>query len=241
MGLLKQTMAHFMPPALIQLFTPRPTLELKPPPFQIKKNSVTGIAEFVQFFTKRDKLKPIKKAETPKQRKNRLKIRKIEEHKKILEKRISEWNPQNNPNATSDAYKTLFVARIDKEVTESDLRNEFSKYGVVRDVKLVHDTQTGKSRGYAFIEFDSSQDLKDAFKYAEGKKIKGKRILVDVERGRTVPGWKPRKLGGGMKRDVEKKISKAEGKYNVRRDRYRDRDKRDRIRRRRRSRSRRRD
>eukprot|EP00494_Astrolonche_serrata_P032891 UN33160 len=121
----------------------------------------------------------------------------MEKHKKILEERIKNWDPHSNKNATGDAYKTLFVARLSYDVTEADLRDEFSRYGDVRDVKLIRD-KANKSRGYAFIEFETSQDLKDAFKYADGKNIKGRKILVDVERGRTVPGWKPRKLGGGM-------------------------------------------
>ena len=36
-----------------------------------------------------------------------------------------------------------------------------------------------------------------AYKYADGKKIDGRRIVVDVERGRTVKSWKPRRLGEG--------------------------------------------
>lgn len=36
-----------------------------------------------------------------------------------------------------------------------------------------------------------------AYKYADGKKIDGRRVLVDVERGRTVKGWLPRRLGNG--------------------------------------------
>lgn len=35
-----------------------------------------------------------------------------------------------------------------------------------------------------------------AYKHADGKKIDGRRIVVDVERGRTVKTWKPRRLGG---------------------------------------------
>ena len=38
----------------------------------------------------------------------------------------------------------------------------------------------------------------DAYKQADGKKIEGRRVLVDVERGRTVPDWKPRRLGGRL-------------------------------------------
>ena len=47
----------------------------------------------------------------------------------------------------------------------------------------------GKSRGYAFIEFEHKNDMKLAYKNADGKKVEGKRVVVDVERGRTVPSW----------------------------------------------------
>eukprot|EP01098_Paradermamoeba_levis_P013591 TRINITY_DN622_c0_g1_i3.p1 TRINITY_DN622_c0_g1~~TRINITY_DN622_c0_g1_i3.p1 ORF type:complete len:171 (-),score=29.08 TRINITY_DN622_c0_g1_i3:172-684(-) len=40
--------------------------------------------------------------------------------------------------------------------------------------------------------------MKTAYKQADGKKIDGKRVLVDVERGRTVRGWRARKFGGGL-------------------------------------------
>lgn len=36
-----------------------------------------------------------------------------------------------------------------------------------------------------------------AYKRADGKKIDGRRVVVDIERGRTIKGWKPRRLGGG--------------------------------------------
>lgn len=37
-----------------------------------------------------------------------------------------------------------------------------------------------------------------AYRHADGKKIDSRRVLVDVERGRTVKGWLPRRLGGGL-------------------------------------------
>jgi U1 small nuclear ribonucleoprotein len=55
-----------------------------------------------------------------------------------------------------------------------------------------------KPRGYGFVEFVREKDLKTAFKEADGMKVDGRRIVVDVERGRTVKGWKPRRLGGGL-------------------------------------------
>jgi U1 small nuclear ribonucleoprotein len=48
---------------------------------------------------------------------------------------------------------------------------------------------TGKPRGYAFIEFEHKKDFKDAYKVADGRKIDGRRVVVDFERGRTVDNW----------------------------------------------------
>jgi len=88
-------------------------------------------------------------------------------------------------------------------------------FGVVERVKIVRN-RNGISRGYAFIVYERERDMKGAFgssklrelrlttlttvayKEAEHMQILGKRILVDVERGRTVRGWKPRRLGGGL-------------------------------------------
>ena len=47
----------------------------------------------------------------------------------------------------------------------------------------------GKSRGYAFIEYEHKKDMKEAYKQADGRKIEGRRVVVDVERGRTVENW----------------------------------------------------
>jgi RNA recognition motif-containing protein len=46
-----------------------------------------------------------------------------------------------------------------------------------------------KPRGYAFIEYEHKKDMKEAYKQSDGRKIEGRRILVDVERGRTVENW----------------------------------------------------
>ena len=57
---------------------------------------------------------------------------------------------------------------------------------------------TGKPRGYAFVEFYQQADAKVAVRQGNGMKIAGMRIVVDVERGRTVDKWLPRRLGGGV-------------------------------------------
>jgi len=95
-----------------------------------------------------------------------------------------------------------------------------------------------------------------AYKHADGKKIDGRRVLVDVERSRTVKGWRPRRLGGGLggtrkggpdvntkysgrddmgmrddRDDHERSRSPVERRERRRRSRSRDRDDRDRRRR----------
>ena len=94
--------------------------------------------------------------------------------------------------------QTLFVGRLSYDVSESKLRRVFEAYGPVKALRIVHDAVTDKPRGYAFVEFHSGRDAKTAFRAADAKKLEGRRLVVDVERGRTVPGWLPRRLGGGL-------------------------------------------
>merc|ERR1719454_1502435 len=109
---------------------------------------------------------------------------------------IEKYDPHKDPNAEGDPFKTLFVARVSYDTTEKKLKREFEVFGSVKKVRMVYD-QKGKPRGYAFLEFEHERDLKNAYKQGDGKKIDGRRVLVDVERGRTVEGWLPRRLGGG--------------------------------------------
>lgn len=118
-------------------------------------------------------------------------------HEATLQESLASWDPNNDPNVEGDPYKTIFVGRLSYEATERKLRREFEEYGPVKRVRIVHDKTTGKPRGYAFIEFEHKSDMKEAYKRGDGLKIEGRRCIVDIERGRTVPGWKPRRLGGG--------------------------------------------
>ncbi|XP_043810009.1 U1 small nuclear ribonucleoprotein 70 kDa isoform X2 [Manihot esculenta] len=126
-------------------------------------------------------------------------------HKLRLEKgaekaaeELQKYDPISDPNISGDPYKTLFVARLSYETTESRIKREFESYGPIKRVRLITDTVTNKPKGYAFIEYVHTRDMKAAYKQADGRKIDGRRVLVDVERGRTVPNWRPRRLGGGL-------------------------------------------
>jgi U1 small nuclear ribonucleoprotein 70kDa len=121
----------------------------------------------------------------------------IRNHKETLAAAIAAYNPSEDPNIEGDPLKTLFIARLAEDVSERKLRREFEEFGPIKRIQIIHDKKTDKPRGYAFIEFESKSDMKEAYKCTDGMRIEGKRVLVDVERGRSVPGWLPRRLGGG--------------------------------------------
>mmetsp|Transcript_31780 Transcript_31780/g.46742 ORF Transcript_31780/g.46742 Transcript_31780/m.46742 type:complete len:438 (+) Transcript_31780:169-1482(+) len=112
-----------------------------------------------------------------------------------------------------NCYNTLFVGRLAYEVTERKLLREFESFGPVKDLKIVYDETGGnsnedgvagggdgtkKSRGYAFVEYEHEDDMKRAYRNADGMRVEGRCVIVDVERGHTVLNWCPRRLGGGL-------------------------------------------
>jgi RNA recognition motif-containing protein len=73
-----------------------------------------------------------------------------------------------------------------------------SPFGAIRSVKLVCDPATGARRPYCFVEYEQEQAFQSAMRQGTRLYLQGKRVIVDCERGRTVPEWLPRRLGGGL-------------------------------------------
>ncbi|CAD8186603.1 unnamed protein product [Paramecium pentaurelia] len=126
------------------------------------------------------------------------KYEKRRQHSEEVKKRLQTWNPFEDPNITSDPYKTLFVGRLNFATTDKKLRKEFEEYGPIKSVRIVRNSTQDKTRGYAFIEYESKNSVKSAYKYAVDKRIDGRKVIVDIERGRTILKWRPRYLGGGL-------------------------------------------
>uniref|UniRef100_A0A0D6QSZ1 RRM domain-containing protein n=1 Tax=Araucaria cunninghamii TaxID=56994 RepID=A0A0D6QSZ1_ARACU len=186
---------------LLKLFEPRPPLEFKPPPEKRKMPSYTGMAQFVNNFAEPgdpEYAPPVPEVETPTQRRARIHRLRLEKGAQKAAEELEKYDPHKDPNVSGDPYKTLFVARLSYETTEHKIKREFEAYGPIKRVRLVHDKNTNKPRGYAFVEYMHTRDMKAAYKQADGRKIDNRRVLVDVERGRTVPNWRPRRLGGGL-------------------------------------------
>ncbi|KAG2774923.1 hypothetical protein Pcac1_g14365 [Phytophthora cactorum] len=186
-----------LPPHLKVMFEPNAPLDHLPRLVKRKMPPYTGLAGFLDVF-ETENPPPRDIQETPKERRERRRQEKMAANDAKIQEDRTKWDPNaKDPRKTQDAYKTLFVGRISYETTEQQLRHEFEQYGPVKSVRLVEDPE-GKSRGYGFVEYEKEADMKAAYKYADGKKIDGRRVVVDVERGRTVTDWLPRKFGGGI-------------------------------------------
>ncbi|CAA7022944.1 unnamed protein product [Microthlaspi erraticum] len=199
--LMGQSHPTGLTPNLLKLFEPRPPLEFQPPPEKRKCPPYTGMAQFVSHFAAPgdpEYAPPKPEVETPAQKRERIHKLRLEKGVAKIAEEIQKYDPTSDANASGDPYKTLFVARLNYETSESKIKREFEAYGPIKQVHLVTDQQTNKPKGYAFIEYLHTRDMKAAYKQGDGKKIDGRRVLVDVERGRTVPNWRPRRLGGGL-------------------------------------------
>ena len=195
---MSSAVAHALPPSILALFAPRPPLDFKPGIEKRKMLNYTTISQFVSQFEDPAETPAPTVGETIQERRERVRALKAEAAKAKLETESEGFDPANDQKIKGDPYKTLFVSRLSYETTEAKLRKEFEQFGPLKRIRLVHDTVSGKTRGYAFVEFEHERDMKTAYKQADGKKIDGRRCLVDVERGRTVRNWRPRRLGGGL-------------------------------------------
>ncbi|KAJ5178185.1 Nucleotide-binding alpha-beta plait [Penicillium coprophilum] len=213
-------MTDKLPPPLLALFQPRPPLRYLPPsdraPDDCQKSAISGVAQFLADAKAFADEVPYNATESWVQRKLRQKTEKKERLEKQIADGLQNFNPEKDPQARGDPFKTLFVARLSYEVKEADLEREFGRFGPIERITLVKDTVSEKKKkahqGYAFIVYEREKDMKGittianlsgtnpspAYKETDGIRIKDRRVLVDVERGRTTKGWKPRRFGGGL-------------------------------------------
>ncbi|KAG8057380.1 hypothetical protein GUJ93_ZPchr0002g25693 [Zizania palustris] len=108
------------------------------------------------------------------------------------------YDPFGDPKATGDPYCTVFVGRLSRQTDDETLRKAMSRYGRVKSMRLVRDIVTGASRGYAFVEYETDKEMRRAYEDAHHSVIDGTEVLVDYYKQQLMPGWIPRRLGGGL-------------------------------------------
>ncbi|MCZ7571149.1 MAG: RNA-binding protein [Ardenticatenaceae bacterium] len=92
----------------------------------------------------------------------------------------------------------LYVGNLSYHTTESELRDLFATVGEVQSATVVTDRDTGRSRGFGFIEMASEQAAREAIRQLNGKTVDDREIQVNEARPREDRG--PRREGGGGSR-----------------------------------------
>ncbi len=78
----------------------------------------------------------------------------------------------------------LFVGNLSYQTLENDLQDYFAQAGAVTSVNLMLDKMTGKSRGFAFVEYAASEDALKAVDQFHNKEFQGRTLTVNVARPR---------------------------------------------------------
>lgn len=92
--------------------------------------------------------------------------------------------------------KNLFVGNMSFQTTESDLRALFEPFGQVTRVHIAMDRETGRARGFGFVEMANDDEAAKAIAALDGKEAGGRSLKVNEARPKT-PGGGPRREGGG--------------------------------------------
>jgi cold-inducible RNA-binding protein len=79
----------------------------------------------------------------------------------------------------------IYVGNLPFDAQESDLRNLFSEFGTIDSAAVVNDRDTGRSRGFGFVEMASSEDGKRAIEKLDGQDLNGRRLNVNEAKPRT--------------------------------------------------------
>jgi cold-inducible RNA-binding protein len=93
--------------------------------------------------------------------------------------------------------KNLYLGNLPYEVTEEDLKTNFSEVGKVVSVNIIKDKYTGLSRGFGFVEMETEKDAEEAIKKFNGGQLLGKTISVNEARPKTDQGGPRRDNRGG--------------------------------------------
>jgi len=93
--------------------------------------------------------------------------------------------------------KKIYVGNLSWNTSESALQDYFGQFGPVKSCAIITDRETGRSRGFAFIEMDGA-DADRAIEETDGKELDGRRLRVnEAQPRRGGPGGGPRGGGGG--------------------------------------------
>jgi len=74
----------------------------------------------------------------------------------------------------------MYVSNLSFHTTDDDLRVLFEKFGTVSSAKVITDRESGRSRGFGFVEMDNTDEANTAMKSLDNKEIEGRTMNVSV-------------------------------------------------------------
>src|SRR5499426_2987778 len=83
----------------------------------------------------------------------------------------------------------IFVGGLALTTTEADLRQLFASYGRVESVQILQDRETGRSRGFGFVEMPDATAAQAAIAGLNGRSLGGRLLTVNEARQREERGW----------------------------------------------------
>ena len=102
-------------------------------------------------------------------------------------------------------YMNIFVAGLSYQINEADLKELFEEYGAVSSAKIITDRDSGRSKGFGFVEMDDEAEGQRAIEELNDAEFDGRTLAVSVARPRTERpqggGGYNRGGGGGGRRD----------------------------------------
>jgi RNA recognition motif-containing protein len=85
----------------------------------------------------------------------------------------------------------LYVGNLSFKTTSDDLRDYFAQAGTVESASVIEDRETGRSRGFGFVEMATAEDAQAAIEQFNGKELNGRNLTVNEAKPKTDRG------GGG--------------------------------------------
>jgi RNA recognition motif-containing protein len=117
--------------------------------------------------------------------------------------RIERWHASHPKRQKEELMKKIFVGNLSFSTTEAELRQWFEPYGAVESATVVTDRDTGRSRGFGFVEMSNNTEADTAITALNGSDSGGRALTVNEARPKTDRGggFRGGRGGGGGGRD----------------------------------------
>ena len=90
----------------------------------------------------------------------------------------------------------IYAGNLSYQLTEDQLQAIFAEFGEVDSVKLITDRETGRAKGFGFVEMSNNSEAESAIEALNGKEVEGRKMIVNESRGKPAGGSR----GGNFRR-----------------------------------------